>query len=293
MATTNALDGVVLPITQGGTGAATTAAAQSALGGGAVGKTVFTAATTAAALDSLGGGTVGKTLFAVATTAAAQTIIGAFVSANFATTAQANAGTNDGTVMNPVLTKNAIATLGTAGYSGSGFAANNYYSGLLCGTDGATTLTVTANRLYVMPFIIGSTGAFTRIGLSVTTLSAGAARLGIYNVAAGVPTTLVQDCGTVDTGTTGAKEITITQSLTAGSYVLACVFNATPAVYRAISPNNNITGCANDFFGGTDGTFQTFAFGAYTAFAYAALPSPWAGALTQNAGVPHMFMRVV
>ena len=39
----------------------------------------------------------------------------AFTSASFATTAQANAGTNDGTVMNPVLVKNAIAALGAAG----------------------------------------------------------------------------------------------------------------------------------------------------------------------------------
>lgn len=36
----------------------------------------------------------------------------AFTSANFATTAQANAGTNGATLMNPVLTKNAIESLG-------------------------------------------------------------------------------------------------------------------------------------------------------------------------------------
>jgi hypothetical protein len=38
----------------------------------------------------------------------------AFTSAKFATTAQANAGTNDGTIMNPVLVKNAIAALGSS-----------------------------------------------------------------------------------------------------------------------------------------------------------------------------------
>ena len=67
----------VTAIAQGGTGAATTAAALSSLGGGAVGTAVFAAATTAAALDSLGGGAVGKALFATATTAAALDSLGA------------------------------------------------------------------------------------------------------------------------------------------------------------------------------------------------------------------------
>lgn len=118
--------------------AATTAAAQTALGGGVVGRLVFATGTTAAALDSLGGGAVGKTLFAASTTAAAQTIIGAFVSANFATTAQAIAGTNDGTVMNPVLTKNAIATLG------GGAAGLTVIASGSCATGSPTVIDITS-----------------------------------------------------------------------------------------------------------------------------------------------------
>lgn len=42
----------------------------------------------------------------------------AFTSADYSTTAQANAGTDNTTVMNPVLTKNAIAALGTGAAAG-------------------------------------------------------------------------------------------------------------------------------------------------------------------------------
>lgn len=48
-------------------------------------------------------------------------------------------------------------------------------------------------------------------------------RLGIYNTTDGFPTTLVLDAGTVDATTTGAKTITISQALAAGTYCLAAV----------------------------------------------------------------------
>lgn len=87
--------------------ASTTAAAQNLLEAGSAGLNIFKASTTAAAQNLLEAGAAGLTVFKASTTAAIGNIIGV-VSAGFATSAQATAGTSDGTYMNPVNTRNAI-----------------------------------------------------------------------------------------------------------------------------------------------------------------------------------------
>lgn len=71
---------------------------------------------------------------------------------------------------------------------------------------------------------VPQTLTFDRIACSVTAGgTAGAVvRLGIYNDDSnGLPSTLILDAGTVASTTTGVKEITISQTLAAGSYWLA------------------------------------------------------------------------
>ena len=112
-----------------------------------------------------------------------------------------------------------------------GHAANKYY-GISGYTDTAGS-TVFANNLYFHPIIVTAQTTFTRIGLNITTGAAGNGRFGIYSMSDGQPSALVADLGTISTASTGEVELTISQSLDAGTYCLAFVcsnnFSATQA----------------------------------------------------------------
>jgi hypothetical protein len=66
---------------------------------------------------------------------------------------------------------------------------------------------------------------WTRIGVRVgTSVASSLARLGVYAVGnTGLPTTLLQDFGTVSTASTGDREITISYTMDPGSYYLALI----------------------------------------------------------------------
>lgn len=129
-----------------------------------------------------------------------------------------------------------------------------------------TTRTLVANTLYAIPLVVGAPGTATRIGIEVSTGSAGNARLGIYNnnVGAAQPGTLLLDAGTIVTTTPAFLEIVISLSLEPGKYWLVLVTNATPGV-RALSA----TGVAWPM---VVGLTTTRAVSPTRAFAYAALP---------------------
>jgi len=140
------------------------------------------------------------------------------------------------------------ATTLSAGGSGFGLGAyrtNGYYVGFLSTISTAATAALAANTLYATPFVVTDTATFTRIGINVTTLSTGGARLGIYNFANGVPTTLVLDAGTVSVTSTGEKEITISQSLSAGAYMLVMLCDGTPIVRRTATTNSSTPAFGN------------------------------------------------
>jgi len=85
-----------------------------------------------------------------------------------------------------------------------------------------------AGRIYYIPIFVTETTTYIRIGCNVTTLSAGNADLRIFAWENGLPGALILSAGTVSTGTTGAKEIVISQQLTRGYYFLAIRCDATP-----------------------------------------------------------------
>lgn len=87
---------------------------------------------------------------------------------------------------------------------------------------------ITAGRIYYIPILVTETTTFIRIGIGVDVAAAGTVELRIYNWNDGVPGSLVLNAGTVDTGTVGAKEITISQELTQGNYFLAFRGTGTP-----------------------------------------------------------------
>lgn len=87
-------------------------------------------------------------------------------------------------------------------------------------SSGALTSTVRA-----APVEISASCTADRIGIEITTLQSGSTvGLAIYaeDTATGLPGALVLDAGTIDSSGTGFKEITISQSLSAGRYWLGC-----------------------------------------------------------------------
>ena len=80
---------------------------------------------------------------------------------------------------------------------------------------------VTAGRIYYIPIFVTETTTYIRIGVYVETALAGTADLRIFAWDNGVPGKLILSAGTVDTSTTGGKEITISQTLSRGYYFLA------------------------------------------------------------------------
>jgi hypothetical protein len=92
-------------------------------------------------------------------------------------------------------------------------------------TANQTTAVATLNRLCYTPVEIGKPITVDRIGISCTGLvNPSTVRLGIYASAAnGYPGALILDAGTVDTSTTGIKEININQAITARRFWFAAV----------------------------------------------------------------------
>jgi hypothetical protein len=178
---------------------------------------------------------------------------------------------------------------GSGGLPNNGYASNRFYTMLGFDTGGSATLAVTANRLYAHPIVIGASETFTRIGVKITSGMVGNARFGIYNMANGVPTTLVADLGTISTASTGEIELTISQALTAGVYALAVVFSATPSVQE---PTLNDRSMLFHYIGGSAiGSSQDY-LGFYVAHTYGALPTPF-GSVTYSISMPTICLRKV
>jgi len=92
-------------------------------------------------------------------------------------------------------------------------------------------ITAVAGRIYYIPIFVAETTTYTRICINVSTLSAGSADLRIFNWNNGIPGSLILSAGTVNTGTTGPKEITISQQLARGYYFLAVRHTGAPLVH--------------------------------------------------------------
>jgi hypothetical protein len=122
----------------------------------------------------------------------------------------------------------AVTTLGGGGGSSTivppRVKTGYYYSNLGADNSGNFSVNSPATVLFMQPFYLGSAATAVRLAVQVQgTAAGGVMRLGIYNNAATTdyPDTLLLDAGTVSTATIGAKQITISQSLTAGLYWLA------------------------------------------------------------------------
>jgi hypothetical protein len=106
----------------------------------------------------------------------------------------------------------------------------------------SSTATLTAGRVYGVPFIPKTSGSLDQVGIEITTGVAGATvRLGVYahDATTGLPTTLLGDAGTIDASTTGFKSAALPSSIpvTAGSvYWLAyCGQGSAAAIVRTVN----------------------------------------------------------
>lgn len=92
-------------------------------------------------------------------------------------------------------------------------------------TGNQTTGVTVASRMYFTPIDVGKSFTMDRIGCGITLGAASSViRLGIYRSGAnGFPDALLLDAGTVDSSTTGNKELTISQAVPAGRFWLAAV----------------------------------------------------------------------
>lgn len=172
-----------------------------------------------------------------------------------------------------------------------GYRTGNYYFGG-CFEQANNIMTCSANSLFAFPFYVGAQATFTRIGIECTTAeSSKNARLGIYNVANGVPTSLVLDAGVVSLASTGVKEITISQALAPGIYALAVITDATPsAVLRSFSASS--LPALSHLIGNTSQTSQVETWS--ESRTYGALPSTFTKNGDVSAGQTYaIWLRVV
>ena len=116
-----------------------------------------------------------------------------------------------------------IADLGGGGGGGGGIhlqrtVPSGSYGNLFIVYSSFTASTVSANRLYLYPFIPNKNITIQSLSINVSTLFAGGlAKILIYSDVSGVPTTKLYESASLDLSTTGQKTATTTQTLTAGT----------------------------------------------------------------------------
>jgi hypothetical protein len=115
---------------------------------------------------------------------------------------------------NPELdAQGALASISAFSQGDGPMLVSGYYASL-GGTVAAKAL-ATTNLMFATPFPIERSATADRIGVHVTAnVASSTVRLGIFGDTGGNPGSLILDAGTVDSSTTGFKEITISQALT-------------------------------------------------------------------------------
>jgi hypothetical protein len=147
------------------------------------------------------------------------------------------------------------------------------------------------NRLYAVPFYVGPDGfAADRIAIDNGVGQAFSMRLGIYAMHATLfePSALILDAGTVSLATTGVKEITIAQTLTADPphYIVWLAFNNNAAVATIDSLINMLPLFGTTSAGSAQATWM------HSSVTYAALPNPFtAGGAPTTTFSPRIMLR--
>jgi len=161
------------------------------------------------------------------------------------------------------------------------------YSNVLVNLD-TSVKTLVVDHLYATPYMAARLLTVDRIAVEIKTAAVDkSARLGIYRNGTNMyPGALVLDCGTINCGTTGVKEIVIDQKLSKGLYWLAIVSDGASQIEQAL--------VVSKFLGVIGSNYSSYYVGWDVSQAYGALPDPFTtgGSLVQNVTrVPYIVLR--
>ena len=136
--------------------------------------------------------------------------------------------------------------IGISGTSGIipillGFRAGAFYANPWA--TGSSTTNVVSGNIEFQPFPVPYGASLDQLVAEVTATNAsGLVRMGIYaSNSSGLPGALVLDAGTVTSLATGARTITISQTLTAGLYWLAALGDAAGGTWRTWSASPSLS----------------------------------------------------
>lgn len=164
-----------------------------------------------------------------------------------------------------------------------------YIAGAVGGTA-LTTLALTANRLYLIPFVPPRNMTIANLAIEVTTASAGNCNLGLYQGNySDVTLNLVADGGVVSTGTAGVVNgAAINYALTPGNLYYAALNPAAVATVRAVAVAGQYP-----WFGWTQGssTVRSYIYGTNTQAN--GLPATITSAQTITAGLAMLAVYLV
>lgn len=145
-----------------------------------------------------------------------------------------------------------------------------------------TTSAVTANVVYFQPLFLPN-AVIDRIGIEVTTGASGNCRIGLYNSADGMPSSLIVDGGAISTTSIAVVEATISATTLPATWVwMAAVFDATPTVRVGTAANPWILG---------SGSTSVPQRGISASFTYGSLPATATTPTAYAALPPMMFVR--
>lgn len=165
----------------------------------------------------------------------------------------------------------------------TGYVTGSYYTP---GRSGAANTTASwgLNQLWFVPFFVTTTTTFDQ--MQIYQSATGNVRLGIYAAdgTAGAPGTLVLDAGVITGVGGGDKTLSISQSLTGGTwYYLALVSDTTLTFGTIAAASLNPITSASPATG-------TVNYAYFRSFTYGALPAP-AGSLSVTSSAPCILLR--
>lgn len=166
------------------------------------------------------------------------------------------------------------------------FSAFSYDASTFLGPVTATTLVLTANRLYAVPIRFEYEFVIDNVCTYVTSAAVGNVRMGLYEMAAsGFPGALVRDGGQTSHNSLNERSVYMNADvLPAGVYYMALLPEGAPTV-RAYTAN---TGA---LWGGKgDGVYGSHVYKADVTFGALPDPFPTTGLIIPSSAAPHLYV---
>lgn len=164
----------------------------------------------------------------------------------------------------------------------------NYLNNQKSGISTAGTLTLSADRIYYVPFWVPASVTADRVAFRVSTGQASAnIKVGLYADSSGVPSGSPVDLGEVDASAAALIEVTISQSLTGDGYVWVGILNETASV--AVNSTSAVWPISSSDLGTASMAAWTYAF--HTATYTSGLPSVGTLTMAYGTGCPLVAFR--